>query len=221
MRSFWPLLLLLALGVGLGQRLVLPEGAVAGGPLTLSGEGLPDGRYPLALEGPGGTRVEEVEVQGGRFALPLTLEAPGEYRVRLNLPSGALEGRFLLLAPTPPELTPEGLKLPWGLLPLPQGPWVGPLVEGERVYVAQGLLVVEAGLKEEAVRYHFAPAKVLALRPGPEALLEGERVLPIPFPPVPFQGKEEDLKALRPLLLALNPPRPWPYFAYWALPRSP
>ena len=218
MRSFWPLLLLLALGVGLGQRLVLPEGAVAGGPLTLSGEGLPDGRYPLALEGPGGTRVEEVEVQGGRFALPLTLEAPGEYRVRLNLPSGALEGRFLLLAPTPPELTPEGLKLPWGLLPLPQGPWVGPLVEGERVYVAQGLLVVEAGLKEEAVRYHFAPAKVLALRPGPEALLEGERVLPIPFPPVPFQGKEEDLKALRPLLLALNPPRPWPYFAYWALP---
>ena len=218
MRSFWPLLLLLALGVGLGQRLVLPEGAVAGGPLTLSGEGLPDGRYPLALEGPGGTRVEEVEVQGGRFALPLTLEAPGEYRVRLNLPSGALEGRFLLLAPTPPELTPEGLKLPWGLLPLPPGPWVGPLVEGERVYVAQGLLVVEAGLKEEAVRYHFAPAKVLALRPGPEALLEGERVLPIPFPPVPFQGKEEDLKALRPLLLALNPPRPWPYFAYWALP---
>ena len=153
-----------------------------------------------------------------RIALPLTLEAPGEYRVRLNLPSGALEGRFLLLAPTPPELTPEGLKLPWGLLPLPQGPWVGPLVEGDRVYVAQGLLVVEAGLKEEAVRYHFAPAKVLALRPGPEALLEGERVLPIPFPPVPFQGKEEDLKALRPLLLALNPPRPWPYFAYWALP---
>ena len=71
MRSFWPLLLLLALGVGLGQRLVLPEGAVAGGPLTLSGEGLPDGRYPLALEGPGGTRVEEVEVQGGRFALQI------------------------------------------------------------------------------------------------------------------------------------------------------
>ena len=54
MRSFWPLLLLLALGVGLGQRLVLPEGAVAGGPLTLSGEGLPDGRYPLALDRPGG-----------------------------------------------------------------------------------------------------------------------------------------------------------------------
>lgn len=87
--------------------------------------------------------------------------------------------------------------------------------------MAQGLLVVEAGLKEEAVRYHFAPAKVLALRPGPEALLEGERVLPIPFPPVPFQGKEEDLKALRPLLLALNPPGPGPTSPTGPFPRRP
>ena len=80
--------------------------------------------------------------------------------------------------------------------------------------MAQGLLVVEASLKEPGARFHFAPKRVEALRPGPEAVM-GDWVLPIPFPPLPFEGSEEDLRALKPLLAALNPPKPWPYYAYW------
>ncbi|APD08514.1 MULTISPECIES: hypothetical protein [Thermus] len=201
----------------LAQSLLVPPEAPVGQPLTLEGRDLPEGRFPLEVEGPQGTKAQEVAVQGGSFRLTLTPEAPGEYRVRLVLPSGALEGRFLAQGQPTPTLTEEGLRLPWGLLALPKGPWLGPLVQGERVYLAQGLLVLEASLKEPGVRYHYAPAKVVALRPGPEALLEGERVLPIPFPPLPFEGSEEDLKALAPLLQALMPPKPWPYFAYWAL----
>jgi hypothetical protein len=208
--------LLAFLGLALGQSLLLPDRAEVGAPLTLEGKDLPEGRFPLELSGPQGTRTLEVEVQGGRFRLPLVLEAPGEYRLRLILPSGPLEGRLPVAPAQAPELTEEGLRLPWGLLPLPQGPWLGPLVEGERVLVAQGLLVVEASLKEPGARFHFAPKRVEALRPGPEAVM-GDWVLPIPFPPLPFEGTEEDLKALLPLLQALKPPKPWPYYAYWTL----
>jgi len=77
--------------------------------------------------------------------------------------------------------------------------------------------VVETRAKEKTLSFHFAPARILALRPGPEALLEGDWVLPIPFPRVPFEGKEEDLKVLGSLLEALSPPKPWPYYAYWTL----
>lgn len=208
--------LLAFLGLALGQSLLLPDRAEVGAPLTLEGKDLPEGRFPLELSGPQGTRTLEVEVQGGRFRLPLVLEAPGEYRLRLILPSGPLEARLPVAPAQAPELTQEGLRLPWGLLPLPQGPWLGPLVEGERVLVAQGLLVVEASLKEPGARFHFAPKRVEALRPGPEAVM-GDWVLPIPFPPLPFEGTEEDLKALLPLLQALKPPKPWPYYAYWTL----
>lgn len=199
----------------LAQSLLVPPEAKAGTPLTLEGRDLPEGRYPLVVEGPTGPKTLEVVPEGGSFRLSFTPETPGEYRVRLSLPSGALEGRFVALGQAP-TLTEEGLLLPSGLYPLPKGPWVGPLVQGGRVYLAQGLLVLELSFNGEA-RFHFAPAKVVALRPGPEALLEGERVLSIPFPPRPFEGSAEDLKALRPLLEALNPPKPWPYFAYWAL----
>lgn len=212
----WIALAFLGLGA-LGQSLLLPETARVGEPLFLEGKDLPPGRFPLEVAGPKGTQALEVESRGGGFRLPFTPEAPGEYRVRLALPSGVVEGRFTALAPQAPELTPEGLRLPWGLLPLPPGAWLGPLVEGERAFVAQGLLVAEASLKGPGVRFHFAPRRVLALRPGPEALLAGDLVLPIPFPPLPFEGTEEDLRGLRPLLEALKPPKPWPYFAYWAL----
>lgn len=205
------------LSLAWGQSLRVPEKARVGEPLVLEGQNLPPGRFSLQLEGPLGTETRQVEVQDGSFRLEVRPQTPGEYRLRLSLPSpsGALESRFTALAPAAPELTPEGLKLPWGLLPLPPGPWLGPLVQGERAYVAQGLLVVEAGLQDQGLAFHFAPARVLALRPGPEALLEGERVLPIPFPPVPFEGEESDLEGLKPLLEALKPPKPWPYFAYW------
>ncbi|WP_234554326.1 hypothetical protein [Thermus caliditerrae] len=207
---------LLALGLPvLGQSLVVPKEVQAGRPVVLEGRDLPEGRFPLVLEGPEGQETLEVEAQKGRFQLELHPKAPGEYRIRLSLPSGALEARLTALAPTTAELTQEGLKLPWGLLPLPPGDWLGPLVQGDKVYVAQGLLVVETRLKGEAVSFHFAPARLLALRPGPEALLQGDWVLPIPFPPLPFEGHGEDLKALGTLLQALNPPKPWPYFAYW------
>lgn len=205
------------LGLALGQSLLLPERVQVGEAFFLEGKDLPQGRFPLEVVGPKGARSLEVESQEGRFRLPLTLEAPGEYRVRLSLPSGAVEGRLTALAPEAPALTPEGLRLPWGLLPLPPGAWLGPLVEGERVFVAQGLLVVEASLKGPGARFHFAPKRVVALRPGPEALLPGDWVLPLPFPALPFEGTQEDLEALLPLLQALNPPKPWPYFAYWAL----
>ena len=205
------------LGLALGQSLLLPERVQVGEAFFLEGKDLPQGRFPLEVVGPKGARSLEVESQEGRFRLPLTLEAPGEYRVRLSLPSGAVEGRLTALAPEAPALTPEGLRLPWGLLPLPPGAWLGPLVEGERVFVAQGLLVVEASLKGPGARFHFAPKRVVALRPGPEALLPGDWVLPLPFPSLPFEGTQEELEALLPLLHALNPPKPWPYFAYWAL----
>lgn len=202
----------------LGQSLLLPDTARVGEPLFLEGRDLPQGRFPLEVLGPQGSTALEVEPKDGAFRLPFTPEAPGEYRVRLALPSRALEGRFTALAPAQPKLVEGGLELPWGRLPLPEGPWVGPLVEGERAFVAQGLLVVEASLKGEEVRFHFAPARVVALRPGPEAVLLGDWVLPIPFPPLPFAGQEEDLRSLKPLLEALKPPKPWPYFAYWTLP---
>ncbi|GAB5602555.1 hypothetical protein FJNA_10800 [Thermus sp. FJN-A] len=199
----------------LGQSLLLPERVPAGETVILEGRDLPEGRFPLQVEGPGGVETREVEVREKAFRLPFTPEAPGEYRVRLSLPSGTLEGRFLALPAAAPELTQEGLKLPGRVLPLPPGPWLGPVVQGERVYVAQGLLVLETDLRGEGMRFHFAPARILALRPGPEALLEGDWVLPIPFPPVPFEGKEEDLEALGSLVEALKPPKPWPYFVYW------
>lgn len=215
----WLLLgLLLPLG-GLwawAQSLQVPEKATVGEPLVVGGQDLPPGRFPLQLEGPRGTETFQVEVQNGSFRLEVRPQVPGEYRLRLSLPSGALEGRFTALPPVAPELTQEGLRLPWGLLPLPPGPWVGPLVQGDKAYVAQGLMVVEVSLQDQSLTFHFAPARVLALRPGPEALLEGDRVLPIPFPPVPFEGKEADLAALGPLVQALRPPKPWPYFVYWA-----
>lgn len=218
MRVFptWAIGLLLALGFpALGQSLMIPKEVQVGKPLVLEGRDLPEGRFPLVLEGPSGQETQEVEVREGSFRWEWTPKTPGEYRVRLSLPSGALEARFTALSPTTPELTQEGLKLPWGLLPLPPGNWLGPLVQGDGVYVAQGPLVVEASLKGRALTFHFAPARVLGLRPGPEALLPGDWVLPIPFPPVPFVGEEEDLKILGLLLSALNPPKPWPYFAYW------
>lgn len=213
MRVF-PALAFLGL-MALGQTLILPERVQVGEPLTLQGKDLPQGRFPLRVDGPEGVQSLEVSPVEGAFRLELVPKTPGEYRVQLSLPGGPLEGRFTALPSVAPELTPEGLKLPWGLLPLPPGAWLGPMVQGERVYLAQGLLVVEASLKASGARFHFAPARILALRPGPEALLEGERVLPIPFPLVPFEGQEEDLQALKPLLEALNPPKPWPYFAYW------
>ncbi|TBH21012.1 hypothetical protein [Thermus thermamylovorans] len=199
----------------LGQSLSLPERAQVGETLVLEGRDLPQGRFPLRLEAPDGVETLEVETREGSFRLEYAPRVPGEHRLRLSLPSGVLEGRFLALGPAAPELTPEGLRLPWGLLPLPEGPWAGPLVQGERVYVAQGLLVLEAHLGQEGVGFHFAPAPVLALRPGPEALLQGDWTLPIPFPPLPFEGEAEDLEALGRLLKALAPPKPWPYFAYW------
>jgi len=209
---------LLALGLPvLGQSLVVPKEVQAGRSMVLEGRDLPEGRFPMVLEGPEGQETLEVEAQKGRFQLELHPKVPGEYRIRLSLPAGALEARFIALAPATPELTREGLKLPWGLLPLPPGGWLGPLVQGDKVYVAQGLLVVETSAKEKTFSFHFAPARILALRPGPEALLEGDWVLPIPFPRVPFEGKEEDLKVLGSLLEALNPPKPWPYYAYWTL----
>ncbi|GGM94695.1 hypothetical protein GCM10007092_05000 [Thermus composti] len=212
------LMVLLALASwALAQTLRLPERAPAGEPLVLEGENLPQGRFPLLLEGPHGTETLEVEVREGRFSLTLTPKDPGHYRLVLSLPSGPLEARFQVLPPEPPSLTPDGLRLPWGLVPLPPGDWLGPLVEGNRVYVAQGLLVVEAGLEGEGLRFHFAPARIKELRPGPEALLETGRTLALPFPPLPFEGKEEDLASLKPLLDFFQPPRPWPYFAYWAL----
>ncbi|WP_337844208.1 hypothetical protein [Thermus sp.] len=213
------LALLLLLGLAQAQSLLLPSQAQVGETLELRGENLPEGRFPLALEGPEGSGVLEVEVKEGGFRLPFTPRAPGTYRFRLALPSGTLEGRLEALAPLAPKLTEEGLALPGGVLPLPEGPWLGPLVQGDRVYVARGLLALEVAQdRPEVLRYHFAPRRVVALRPGPEALLEGERALLLPFPPLPFSGKEEDLKELRTLLEALKPPKPWPYFAYWALP---
>ncbi len=122
----------------LGQTLLLPETARVGEALFLEGKDLPQGRFPLEVQGPQGTATWEVEAQEGGFRLPFTPEAPGEYRVRLSLPSGALEGRFTALAPVQPRLVEGGLELPWGRLPLPEGPWLGPLVEGDRVFVAQG-----------------------------------------------------------------------------------
>ncbi|WP_117237107.1 hypothetical protein [Thermus sediminis] len=205
------------LGLAMGQSILLPERVQVGQTFFVEGRGLPEGRFPLEVVGPEGALTLEAESQGGEFRLPLTLEAPGEYRVRLSLPSGALERRLAVLAAQAPELLPEGLGLPWGVLPLPPGNWLGPLLQGERVFVAQGLLVVEANLAEPGARYHFAPRRVVALRPGPEALLAGDWVLPLPFPPLPFEGTEEDLRELLPLLEALNPPRPWPYYAYWTL----
>ncbi|WP_038046075.1 hypothetical protein [Thermus caliditerrae] len=214
----WPLLGLLLPLLGAGawaQSLRVPEKAQVGEPVLLEGQDLPPGRFPLQLEGPTGTETQQVEVQNGAFRLEVRPQAPGEYRLRLSLPSGALEGRFTALAPTLPELTPEGLRLLWGLLPLPKGSWLGPLVQGDRAYLAQGVLVVEASLKEQGLAFHFAPARVLALRPGPEALLEEDWVLPIPFPLVPFEGKGQDLEVLKSLVEALKPPKPWPYFVYW------
>ncbi|MEN2981524.1 MAG: hypothetical protein ABDH20_02700 [Thermus sp.] len=213
MRAFLAALALLS--AAWAQTLVVPPEVPVGSPLTLEGQNLPQGRFPLVVEGPTDRTSLEVEPQGGSFRQTFVPQAPGEYRVRLSLPSGPLEARFAALPPVQPELTPEGLRLPWGVFPLPGGPWLGPLVQGERVFVAQGLLVVEVSLRGQEVAYHFAPARVVALRPGPEAVLLGERVLPIPFPPLPFEGTEADLRALAPLLQALNPPKPWPYFAYW------
>ncbi|GAA6733391.1 hypothetical protein YIM1640_04640 [Thermus oshimai] len=213
------LALLLFLGLALAQSLLTPPEARVGEAVEIRGENLPNGRFPLALEGPEGSEALEVEVREGSFRLPFTPKAPGAYRFRLALPSGVLEARLEALAPQAPELLERGLSLPGGVLPLPEGPWLGPLVQGDRVYVARGLLVLEVAQdRPEVLRFHFAPGRVLALRPGPEALLEGERALPLPFPPLPFSGKEEDLKELGALLEALKPPRPWPYFAYWALP---
>ncbi len=203
------------LGLALAQSLVLPAEGEAGQPLTVEGRDLPPGRFPLQVVGPRGPESLEVEVEEGRFQLPFTPKTPGTYRFRLLLPGQTLEGEVTVKGQVEPVLTPEGLRLGETLLPLPGGAWVGPLVQGEKVYLAQGLLVLEvAGGK---VQFHFAPARVLALRPGPEAVLEGERSLPIPFPPLPFMGQTEDLRALAPLLEALKPPKPWPYFAYWAL----
>ncbi|WP_114312540.1 hypothetical protein [Thermus caldifontis] len=218
MRTFLTRAIGLLLAVGLpvlGQSLVVPKEVQVGRSVVLEGRDLPEGRFPLVLEGPEGQQTLEVEVQKGRFQLELSPKAPGEYRIRLSLPAGALEARFTALAPTTPELTQEGLKLPWGLLALPPGDWLGPLVQGDKVFVAQGILVVETSLKGETLSFHFAPDRILALRPGPEALLQGDWVLPIPFPRLPFEGSEEDIQALGALLKALTPPRPWPYFAYW------
>uniref|UniRef100_A0A7C2C3Z8 Protein translocase subunit SecD n=1 Tax=Thermus islandicus TaxID=540988 RepID=A0A7C2C3Z8_9DEIN len=68
----------------------------------------------MEVEGPKGTQALEVESRGGGFRLPFTPEAPGEYRVRLALPSGAVEGRF-----TAQEAKDLALLIRAGALPVP------------------------------------------------------------------------------------------------------
>ncbi|MER3451350.1 MAG: hypothetical protein C4300_04125 [Thermus sp.] len=210
------LLLLLAFyALGFAQTLLLPKEAQVGQEVFLEGKGLPAGEYPLVVEGPKGLQTT-VRTQEGGFRIPFTPEAPGSYRVRLLLPVGALEGRFDVVQPGPPpepQLTEEGLVYRGLHLSLPKAEWKGPVLWGDKVLLAAGSLVLEV-LPTGEVRYHFAPGPVQALRPG-EVVLPGDRVLPIPLPFIPFSGEEKDLEALKPLLMALNPPRPWPYWAYW------
>lgn len=214
MRLLYVLLLFASFTSALAQTLLLPKEARVGEEVLLEGRDLPPGEYPLVVEGPQGLEAT-VQVQEGGFRLPFTPKEPGAYRVRLLLPGGALEGSFLAVAPeaAPPRLTEEGLV--WGSLrlSLPQAEWKGPVLQGDRVLLAAASLVLEVFPTGE-VRHHFAPAPVQALRPG-EVVLKGDRVLPLPFPFLPFEGGPEDLEALKGLLQALNPPRPWPYWAYW------
>ncbi|MGQ9511103.1 MAG: hypothetical protein ACUVS9_04285 [Thermaceae bacterium] len=210
-------LILLFQTLALAQTLLLPREAKVGQEVLLEGQGLPEGEYPLVVEGPKGLETT-VQVQEGGFRLPFTPEEAGEYRVRLLLPTGLLEGSFTAQADSPspePQLTEEGLVYGELRLPLPQAEWKGPVKWGDKLLLAAESLVLEV-LPTGEVRYHFAPGPVRALRPG-EVVVEGERVLPLPFPFLPFEGSEEDLKALRPLLQALTPPKPWPYWAYWTL----
>lgn len=214
MRPFLASFFLLA--SAFAQTLLLPQEAEVGKEVLLEGKDLPTGEYPLVVEGPKGLQTT-VRVQDGSFRLPFTPEAPGLYRVRFLLPSGALEGSFTAVqaggAPLEPQLTEEGLSYGGLRLSLPKAGWKGPVLWEGRVLLAAESLVLEV-LPTGEVHYHFAPGPVQALRPG-EAVLKGDRVLPIPFPFLPFSGEEKDLEALKPLLLALNPPRPWPYWAYW------
>lgn len=173
------------LGAASAQTLQVPEKAQVGEAVVLEGRDLPPGRFPLRLEAPDGVETLEVAVEEGAFRLEYAPRVPGEHRLRLSLPSGVVEGRFLALSPVAPELTPEGLQLPWGLLPLPEGPWAGPLVQGERVYVAQGLLVLEAHLGQEGWGSTSPPPRSWPCAPGRRPSCRGTGPCPSPSLPCP------------------------------------
>ena len=208
------------LGLAWGQSLEVPPQAELGAEVGVRGVDLPPGAYALEVTAPdGGERVYTVDASSGRFRLPFTPEETGPYRFRLRLDGRFLEA-VLKAVPPPPRLTEEGLWLaPGRTLPLPEpGRWLGPVVEGDRVYLARGLLVLEVDRKSGAVLRRYPPEPVTRLLPGPELVLESGRRLGLDgLAREPFAAPWSELKALAALEAALGPYQgPRPYWSYLA-----
>jgi len=217
--------ILLWLSLALGQVIVVPEGGRVGEPLELLFN-LPPGTYDLGIESPEGeVRVETLEAEGGALRYRFVPEAAGTYRFFLEL-EGEPYVAELPVAPFVPRLDGEGLWLsPAFLLTLPEPErWLGPLVEGERVYVARELLVLEVDPAERSVRRHYPPNLVEALLPGPRVrLVDGRELDLAELGGLPFEAPWETLAGLRALEEALGPYEG--YRPYWSLlaekPRDP
>lgn len=208
------------LGLALGQSLKAPGEAALGAEVTVAGQDLPPGTYALEVTAPdGGERVYTVDASTGRFRFAFTPEETGPYRFRLRLDGGFLEAVLKAVLP-PPRFTTEGLWLaPGRTLPLPDpGRWLGPVVEGRKVYVARGLLVLAIDRLGGEVRRLYPPEPVVRLLPGPELVLASGRRLGLSdLERQPFAAPWSRLKELGALEKALGPyAGARPYWSYLA-----
>jgi len=216
-RALW---LLLLFSLALAQELDLPESGEVGKPVPLRIEGLPPGLYALEVITPKGReRVFSLETKDGVIEFEFLPDAPGSWRIRLPLGEEVLDAVFEALLPKP-HLNEEGLVLwPGRVVPLPEPErWLGPVVEGGKVYVARELIVLELdALTGEALR-HYPPNLVTELLPGPKVRLADGRELGLgELKTLPFEAPWEELSRLKALEEALGPydgPRAyWSYFA--------
>ncbi len=208
---------LFLLGLAWAQTLDVPSRVPVGQQALVTGQNLPPGVYALDVEGPGGVRTYTVDASSGRFQLEVPLRTAGEYRVTLYGFTPPITAAFQAVYP-PPALSDSGLVMGASVLPLPQaGTWLGPVVEGDRVYVAKDLLVLEADLKSGRVlARHYPPNRVVRLDAGPVLFLkDGRRVGLKALKTLPYEGSWSELEGLAQLEALLGPysgPRP-----YWSL----